>query len=180
VPVFVTVIVCAAEVDPTAVEGNVRLLGESETVDVAVPIVPLREAVANTTASVCAVRYIVPLITPPEPGTSEATGEKTTESVQVPFAAMIFPEQVSVPATTEKPGSENAATGASAVVVLVNGNAFATPINIGIEELFVNVNCTGMDALPTGTAGVKLTGADAVDAGLTAMVPGLVGTVPAE
>jgi hypothetical protein len=45
VPVLVRVISCTAEVDPTAVEGNVRLAGEMDNVGVAEPPVPLRETV---------------------------------------------------------------------------------------------------------------------------------------
>ena len=45
VPVLVRVIVCTAEVEPTVVAGNVRLVAERERVGVEVPPVPLRATV---------------------------------------------------------------------------------------------------------------------------------------
>jgi hypothetical protein len=47
VPVFVTVIVCAAEVPPTAVGGNTRLLGESEIVEIPPVPVPVNVTVCG-------------------------------------------------------------------------------------------------------------------------------------
>ena len=122
----------------------------------------------RTAASVSPVKYIVALI---GPTLSEANGENWTDSVQVPFAAMISPVQLS--ATTEKLKSESAATGETAGLVDVNGNALATPINIGSGELFVSVSCTGLDVLPTAIAGEN-----PMEEGLTPMLPGLVGVVP--
>jgi hypothetical protein len=71
--VFVTVIVCAAEVPPTAVEGNTRLLGENEIVEV--PPVPVNATVCGEPDALSVAARLAVMA-------PFAVGLKATDSVQ--------------------------------------------------------------------------------------------------
>src|ERR1700735_3775240 len=86
--VFFTVTDCAAEVDPSVVDANVRLVGESETanVDAAVPV-PVKATGCGEPVALSAMERLavsVPL----------AAGLNSTETVQVANAARLAPQVV--------------------------------------------------------------------------------------
>ena len=88
-PVFVTVTVSAVEVEPTAVGGNARLLGESEIVEV--PLVPEPvNATACGEPDALSVTARLAVMAP------TAVGSKATDSVQFAPTArdveQVFPE----------------------------------------------------------------------------------------
>jgi hypothetical protein len=89
VPVFVSVAICAAVVDPTAVLANDSVAGASVTVDVVAVPVPVRliccgEPVALSATFSVAVRLPV------------VVGWKSTEIVQLARAANVVPQVVAV------------------------------------------------------------------------------------
>jgi hypothetical protein len=95
VPVFVNVIVCAAEVDPTAVEGKAKLLGESEIVEL--PLVPV-----PVNATVCGEPDALSVTARLAVSAPSAVGLKATDSVQFAPTArdveQVFPEIRNEPA----------------------------------------------------------------------------------
>lgn len=85
VPVFFIVTVCAAEVDPSAVEAKVRVVGESETVNVAAAPVPESATFCGDPVALSATERLavnVPV----------AAGLNSTESVQLAAAARVVPQ----------------------------------------------------------------------------------------
>jgi len=88
--VFFTVTTCAAVVDPTVVEANVRVVGDTVTVNAAaVAPVPVSATLCGEPVAL-SVKEIVPVAEP------AAAGLKSTETVQVAPAANVLAQVVAV------------------------------------------------------------------------------------
>ena len=86
VPVFFTVTNCAAVVEPTVVEANARLVGDSETVSGAVPV--------PVTATVCGEPVALSTTERLPVSAPAAVGLNSTETVQLAPAARVVPHVV--------------------------------------------------------------------------------------
>ena len=85
VPVFVSVIACAALVVPTVWLANVRLVGDKLTAGTAATAVPVSDTACGLEAAL-SVSVMPPVSVPAE------VGLKVTEIVQLAFTARLVPQ----------------------------------------------------------------------------------------
>ena len=148
VPEFFTVTSCAAVVDPTFVEANVRLVGDKVTVAVAAVPVPLR-------AAVCGVPVALSATESEAVSAPVAAGLNSTDTAHVALTASEVP-QVFAEMTNE--------------LALVPVSVSEVSVSAPVPEFFTVTTCAAVVAPSTVDANVSVVG-DNVTAGTPVPVP---------